>query len=74
MNNINYNDRSDGEVTVTGCYDCPFLHYEERSTEYKPYCSIDKNIQVEIGDIFLKKYFPEKCKLRKPNFKLTRKF
>jgi hypothetical protein len=54
-----------GEIIITGCHDCNFCHYEERGTDYKPYCSIILVMPVEdrsTGEV--KDFLPIACPLR----------
>jgi hypothetical protein len=56
----------DFKKVIRGCESCSFLHYQERDTDYNPYCSIS-NIKVEEefenGYISIKKNFPFGCPL-----------
>jgi len=68
----------DGEIIITGCNNCPFLHWHGRIHEYNPYCSLNSDIRVErIVNIIhgeeIIDYIPSECEFRKHhNFKLTR--
>ena len=31
-------------IVITGCQSCPFCHWDERDSEYNPYCSLHNRI------------------------------
>jgi len=61
MNRIVFEE---GIIKISGCNDCPFCHYHERSTDYSPYCCINPCLNIRANKYHNVDFtFPSVCPL-----------